>query len=223
MTIKTIILGTVIASASVASADSTTLTPEQWLLPTQTIGQSCYYRATMQSDGNLVLTDNGTQHAYWATGTQGSGGYAKLQADGNFVVYNWQDNPVWTAWTQGHANNRLVMQDDGNLVVYNSANQPLWASGTAGERLGSTNCYGSNFAKTDVYAGWNAFGGDYYMKVPNEPRASWCAYFCSQDSRCKTFTYVPPGVQSASPQCWLKDQSVTWQPDSRMTSGIIEH
>ena len=210
-------LGTV---AQMASATPSQLTNEQWLMPSQALTSSCYYRATMQPDGNLVLSSNGTASPYWSTGTAGRGAYARMQSDGNFVVYNWADNPVWAASTRGA---RVVMQVDGNLVVYNASNSPLWSSNTAGESIASTNCYGSNFALTDVYAGWNASGGDYTHFTLGQARASWCAYYCSQDSRCKTFTYVPPGIQGSQAVCWLKDRAVSWYADSRMVSGVIVH
>ena len=205
----------------VAAASPSQLTNEQWLMPSQTIASSCYYRATMQPDGNLVLSSNGTASPYWSTNTAGSGGYARMQSDGNFAVYNWADSFVWAAWTQNNPNARVAMQTDGNLVVYNSRNTPVWSSGTWGESIGSNNCSGSNFAVTQVYAGWNASGGDYTHVALSQPRASWCAYYCSQASRCKAFTYVPPGIQGSQAQCWLKDGAYTWYSDNRMTSGII--
>jgi len=210
------VLGTV---AQVASATPSQLTNEQWLMPSQALTNGCYYRATMQSDGNLVLTSSGTLSPYWSTGTSGTGAYARMQSDGNFVVYNWADGPVWAASTRG---TRTTMQEDGNLVVY-SGNSPQWSSGTAGERAASSNCAGSNFALTDVYAGWNASGGDYTHFTLGQARASWCAYYCSQDARCETFTYVPPGIQGSQAVCWLKDRPVSWYADDRMTSGIIVH
>lgn len=222
-----IVLGGVFALLSlagprVAAAEVSSLTTEQWLMPGQSLTKSCYYRATMQTDGNLVLTKNAaTRTPYWATGTAGSGAYARMQSDGNFVIYNWADSPVWATGTYGNPGARVDMQSDGNLVVYSGAGSPRWSSGTAGANLGSTNCALSNFALTDVYFGWNAFGGDYASLLLDQPRASWCAYFCSQDSRCQSFTYVPPGIQNARAVCWLKDKSVTWTADSRMVSGVI--
>jgi hypothetical protein len=188
---KSIMLGGVLVLVSLAgprgaSANVSRLTDEQWLMPAQALSSGCYYRATMQTDGNLVLTSNAsTRTPYWSTGTAGSGGYARMQSDGNFVIYNWADNPVWAAGTQGNPGARLDMQSDGNLVVYSGSNSPLWASGTVGENLGSSNCLGSNFALTDVYFGWDVRGGDYTSLILDQPRASWCAYFCSQDSRCQ--------------------------------------
>jgi hypothetical protein len=217
------VLGLVsLAGARDASAQVSRLTTEQWLMPGQALTNGCYYRATMQTDGNLVLTKNAaTRTPYWASGTAGSGAYGRMQSDGNFVIYNWADSPVWATGTQGNPGARLDTQTDGNLVVYSSTNSPRWSSGTAGAILGSTNCYSSNFALTQVYFGWDARGGDYSSIILDQPRASWCAYFCSQDSRCKLFTYVPPGIQNARAVCWLKDSTVTWAADSRMVSGAI--
>jgi len=143
------------------------------------------------------------------------------QTDGNVVLYDGPSSPLWASNTSGRSSTSLIMQSDGNLVVYSSSNSPRWASGTASANLGSTNCFGSNFALTDVYFGWNAAGGDYTSLILAQPRASWCAYYCSQDSRCQLFTYVPPGIQNAQAVCWLKDSAVTWVADSRMVSGII--
>jgi len=218
------IIGSVLALgtiAQVASASPSQLTNEQWLMPSQTIASSCYYRATMQTDGNFVLSSNGTSSPYWSTGTAGSGGYARMESNGNFSVFNWADGAVWSAWTQGNNNARVTMQVDGNLVVYNAGNAPVWSSNTSGESIGSNSCSGSNFAVTQVYFGWNASGGDYTHFAMAQPRASWCAYYCSQESRCKAFTYVPPGIQGSQPVCWLKDRAYTWYSDNRLTSGII--
>jgi hypothetical protein len=65
----------------------------------------------------------------------------------------------------------------------------------------------------NLVVGWNAIGGDYTSLILGQPRASWCAYFCSQDSRCQRFTYVPPGIQNVQAVCWLKDSAVTWVAD----------
>jgi hypothetical protein len=224
--VKSIMFGSLLAFVSLfhlrdAAAHVSTLLSEQWLMPGQALTLGCYYRATMQTDGNLVLTSSGSP--YWATGTAGSGGFGRMQADGNFVIYNWADSPVWATGTNGNPSSRLDMQSDGNLVLYSSSNWPLWASGTSGENVGSTSCGGSNFALTNVYFGWDAAGGDYSSLLLDQPRASWCAYFCSQDSRCQLFTYVPPGIQNAKAVCWLKDSTATWRSDSRMVSGTIVH
>src|SRR5689334_15431214 len=95
------IIGSVLALATMAQMASASpqLTNEQWLMPSQTIASSCYYRATMQPDGNFLMSGNGLASQYWSTGTAGSGGYARMQSDGNFNIFNWADTPVWTTGT----------------------------------------------------------------------------------------------------------------------------
>lgn len=93
------------------------------------------FRLTMQTDGNLVLYQEGAG-ALWWTGTQGNSGRnvsAFMQTDGNLVVYanpwsSWV--PLWHAGTWGQPGSRLALQDDGNLVIYNPSNNWIWASHT---------------------------------------------------------------------------------------------
>lgn len=57
----------------------------------------------MQSDGNLVLYQNGTALWNTSTGGQNCGAnqcYAYFQGDGNFVVYN-GSTPLWNSVTWG--------------------------------------------------------------------------------------------------------------------------
>ncbi|MEV6715921.1 LysM peptidoglycan-binding domain-containing protein [Lentzea sp. NPDC051208] len=84
---------------------------------------------TLQSDGNLVLSENtGT---VWASGTDGKGAVrAALQDDGDFVLYTSDDNAVWSTGTQGNEGARLVLQDDRNLVVFGGDGGAKWASNT---------------------------------------------------------------------------------------------
>lgn len=87
------------------------------------------YMLTLQSDGNLVLSENtGT---VWASNTDGKGAVrAALQDDGNFVLYADDDNAVWATNTAGNSGSRLVLQDDRNLVVLGGDGSPKWATNT---------------------------------------------------------------------------------------------
>jgi GH25 family lysozyme M1 (1,4-beta-N-acetylmuramidase) len=86
------------------------------------------FSLSMQTDGNLVLYDQGV--ALWATGTYGTDGdVAVMQTDGNFVLYGKTSNALWSSGTYGHGGSTLAVQTDGNLVVYD-AGKALWASGT---------------------------------------------------------------------------------------------
>jgi hypothetical protein len=86
------------------------------------------YSLWMQTDGNVVLYQNGTTaKALWATGTVGSGKTLFMQADGNLVLFNEMPAAIWASDTPGNSNARLAVQDDGNLVIYSATNQVLWA------------------------------------------------------------------------------------------------
>ena len=69
-------------------------------------GQALYspserYELTMQTDGNLVVYDNGK--AIWASNTSGTGSanYMVMQNDGNVVVYTSAGKAVWASGTSG--------------------------------------------------------------------------------------------------------------------------
>jgi hypothetical protein len=179
-----------------------------WFFPGQKlVAPSCFYEAVMQSDGNFVTYGNastGGNGAVWATGTDGRGGYAAMQTDGNFVIYNWSDQAVWATNTWGEPGNYLYQQDDGNLVVYSSSWQARWASGFVNsEPLGQTPCE-ATAEWMDIHTDSDMPGDDFENFPLGAAHASWCAYYCSQDSRCGSFTYVPPGVQGPDAMCWLK-------------------
>jgi hypothetical protein len=97
-------------------------------------GQSLYspsgqYELIMQTDGNLVVYENGS--AIWNTGTEGTGSsnYLIMQTDGNLVVYTSANKAVWNSGTEGTgSSNYLDMQNDGNLVVYTSGGTAEWSS-----------------------------------------------------------------------------------------------
>jgi hypothetical protein len=88
------------------------------------------FSLAMQTDGNLVLYQNGVG-ALWSTHSSGSDGFsAVIQGDGNFVLYGQHSNALWNTQTNGHGGATLVVQDDGNLVVYAPGGKALWASNT---------------------------------------------------------------------------------------------
>ncbi|MFJ3637784.1 LysM peptidoglycan-binding domain-containing protein [Streptomyces sp. NPDC090112] len=95
------------------------------------LGQSLQggaYILTLQSDGNLVLSE--PTGAVWATDTHEQGvRRAVLQHDGNFVLYT-DEGPAWATGTDGSEVARLVVQADRNVVLYAADGTPLWASNT---------------------------------------------------------------------------------------------
>jgi hypothetical protein len=63
-------------------------------------------------------------------------------------------------------------------------------------------------------------GGDYrgFDLVRADPKE--CMQACTADGRCKSYTYVRPGVQGPRPRCWLKNNVPTPISSSCCTSGV---
>lgn len=90
------------------------------------------FSVLLQSDGNVVLYQDGSSAALWNSQTAGQPGVALImQEDGNLVLYPADGVAIWHTVTYGHPGSYLAMQDDGNLVVYEGGT-PLWWSGTGG-------------------------------------------------------------------------------------------
>jgi hypothetical protein len=193
----------------------------EYLFPGQTlVAPSCYYKLVFQADGNLVLYTH-SNSAVWWSGTQNEGaGYATMQTDGNLVVYRWDGTALWSTGTWGNPYAVTYLQNDGNLVVYKGS-AALWASNTAGESLGTNVCDAS--AVTSTENDTNRYGGDYRSIDLSQPRPLWCSYYCSQDGRCKSYTYVPPGVQGPQAKCWLKDSTPATSYAPGLMSGVVYH
>jgi hypothetical protein len=93
------------------------------------------FELIMQTDGNLVLYENGVTPALWNTGTEGQDvAYMIMQEDGNLVVYNTSEVAVWNSQTDGYEGGYLAIQNDGNLVIYKKTpsvpQNAVWSSGT---------------------------------------------------------------------------------------------
>ncbi|MEV0297223.1 LysM peptidoglycan-binding domain-containing protein [Nocardia sp. NPDC050710] len=87
------------------------------------------YTLTLQSDGNLVLSEP-DGNVVWSTLTHDQGvERATLQTDGNFVLYK-GEGAAWSTETNGHSADRLVVQADRNVVLYGPDGGAVWASGT---------------------------------------------------------------------------------------------
>jgi hypothetical protein len=93
------------------------------------------YKFTYQTDGNLVLYNNGTW--LWDTLEKSSpsqmpAGELVMQSDGNLVVYNAMGAYLWGAGTQTRGS-YLTVQNDGNVCVYDANNAYVWGTGTQGK------------------------------------------------------------------------------------------
>lgn len=93
-----------------------------------------WYRLTMQSDGNLVIT-NKAGVVTWNSGTYGTAAYfAQFQADSNLVLYDITGTTAiwWTNHGQYAQNTGYVwkLDDSGEFVLFDRNYVPLWRSWT---------------------------------------------------------------------------------------------
>ncbi|MFJ1754723.1 LysM peptidoglycan-binding domain-containing protein [Kitasatospora sp. NPDC088134] len=109
---------------------SSTLKPGEALaVDEELLSDNGRFRLSLQSDGNLVLSDLGTGQPLWATATDGRGATsAQMQGDGNFVLYGGPGEVLWSTGTDGSPDAYLRLNDDGNLVV--GGDRTRWESGT---------------------------------------------------------------------------------------------
>jgi lambda family phage minor tail protein L len=102
-------------------------------------GQSLYsangwYRLTMQTDGNLVIT-NKANMVTWNSGTYGTAAYvAAFQPDGNLVLYaSDESTPIWYTnhGTYGqYVGYYWLLDNSGELVLLDGNNSPIWRNWT---------------------------------------------------------------------------------------------
>lgn len=87
------------------------------------------FKFVLQFDGNLVLYDNSTRSALWASWTNGRAvNKCVMQSDGNFVIYGYPA-AIWASNTGGNPGAYLIVQNDGNVVIYRNG-RPIWATNT---------------------------------------------------------------------------------------------
>ena len=94
------------------------------------------YTATMQTDGNLVVTTT-TGGVKWASGTSMPGSVLALRSDGNVQVVGPDLSIRWQSGVAGLGTERLVLGADGVLKVYSgtwsgtrrlSTSTPIWSN-----------------------------------------------------------------------------------------------
>jgi hypothetical protein len=90
-----------------------------------------HYALVMQTDGNLVLYNNGVAAWYSATNGHPGARFVK-QGDCNLVIYSAQNIPLWSSGTANAGTSCvLTLQPDGNLVLNSGANVTLWSTNTS--------------------------------------------------------------------------------------------
>jgi hypothetical protein len=219
------------AMAPLASAGTGELHANEILFAGQRVTSGCYYRLEMQANGNLVTMGGATQ--LWASNTAWVGAYATVR-DGFVSVHDWSGRVVWSigmsqtgcgpevAIFNGGVcpvSNHLQQQDDGNLV-HIWEGQAQWSSGVA-QQWRIQSCASTPELKTRVSSQYDFRGGDYQAIEMSAPMPVWCGYYCSQDARCKAYTYVPPGVKGPNAMCYLKDGPFVTREAGGMYSGRI--
>jgi hypothetical protein len=134
-------IGASVVNAVYPPATGDTMNPGEALAPWITSANGLY-TLVFQSDGNLVLYENGSTNALWASGTNiSNGGIGPgsgpciMQEDGDLVIYGTLPQPigfgqVFSTGTGGHPGSRLVVQNDGNVVIYTPDGTALWATNT---------------------------------------------------------------------------------------------
>jgi predicted esterase len=119
-----------LSQGPVAQGDD--MQPGEVLNPNQSItSANGRYTLIYQGDGNLVLYDNSSGKALWASNTAGRpAGVCIMQGDGNLVIYTVTGEVLWASNTSGYPGSRLLLQNDGNVVIYRPDGKAAWATNT---------------------------------------------------------------------------------------------
>jgi hypothetical protein len=210
-----------------SSAATGTLEGWEVLYPGQQITQSCHYRLAMSANGDLATYSGETR--IWSSGTAGRGAYAEMTSYGLLLVRNWYNEIVWQGGILTRCSrydffctgSSLRQEDDGNLWIFFNGNR-LWSTGVVGPRLWG-DC--AVYPETKTHQSWNfdRLGGDYlhYPLIGEHQREQDCGANCAQDSRCKSWTYVPPRVKGPTGFCFLKNTVPPLTRVNGMVSGVV--
>lgn len=95
-------------------------------------GDTDYYKAGMQQDGNFVVYHvvNGVSTPLWSTNTKNIDGGLKFQTDSNLCLYNTDGDLVWQSYSDGAGTKKLRLGTDGRLVMTTNGNpgDTKWAT-----------------------------------------------------------------------------------------------
>lgn len=106
---------------------------ESLLTGQRLISRNRRFSLRVQSDGNVVLYDEGDHdRVLWSTNTRRAVvARLTMQRDGNLVLYGPDNKSVWASDTYRKARGGVLqVQDDGNLVIYSRNREAVWASDT---------------------------------------------------------------------------------------------
>ncbi|MFF9147249.1 tyrosinase family protein [Streptomyces sp. NPDC014861] len=86
------------------------------------------YRLVYETDGNLVLYQDGERTPRWSSGTQRRApGMCVMQMDGDLTIDDADGQRVWSLGTDGHGN-RLRLTEEGALEVSGLSGEVAWRS-----------------------------------------------------------------------------------------------
>lgn len=109
--------GTVVKTAAFTYLAGATLQNGQVLSSGTALRSSTgAYFATMQADGNLVITSSAGVRR-WASGTTGAGNRLYVRTDGNIVMLRTDGTVAWSSGTHGWTGALLTLTNDGLLQV----------------------------------------------------------------------------------------------------------
>ncbi|KRF41510.1 IPT/TIG domain-containing protein [Terrabacter sp. Soil810] len=109
--------GTVVRTDGFTYVAGATLRTGQWLSSATALRSSTgAYVATMQADGNLVVTTSAGVRR-WTSGTPGAGNRLQVRADGNVVMLRTNGTVAWSSGTGGWTGGLLTLTNDGLLQV----------------------------------------------------------------------------------------------------------
>jgi hypothetical protein len=109
--------GTVVRTDGFTYLPGATLRTGEWLSSATALRSSTgAYLATMQADGNLVVTTSAGVRR-WTSGTTGAGNRLTVRADGNVVMVRADGAVAWSSGTNGWTGGLLTLTNDGLLQV----------------------------------------------------------------------------------------------------------
>ena len=109
--------GTVVRTDGFTYVAGATLQSGQWLSSGTALRSSTgAYLATMQADGNLVITTSAGVRR-WTSATPGAGNRLAVRADGNVVMLRTNGTVAWSSGTTGWTGGLLTLTNDGLLQV----------------------------------------------------------------------------------------------------------
>jgi hypothetical protein len=145
----------------------------------------------------------GLDYANFDLEPKGEGQLWGSEADCQLACQKDDKCPVWTVVKAG------VQGPKARCWLKNAIPEPK-----------ANGCCTSGVIRRDVEPNTDRPGNDFANFDLRNANAFECQAACRNDQRCLAWTYVRPGVQGASPRCWLKDAVPAARASDCCTSGV---